>query len=98
MLAPDASALRQAVEDPELVSHWRAAGVVALLLPAGHPPLPGLAPGASQPDAGDLFWIAGTVEHDRPMLVVTTRLGEVLFHTDPLGRADQGTEATPCRT
>lgn len=80
VLVPDAVVLDELAADPTILDRWHAAGVVALLLPAGHPALPGTATVVPLPGAGDLHWIIALPSTSWPAsLVVIAASGEVLF-------------------
>ncbi|MGH3833233.1 MAG: PEP/pyruvate-binding domain-containing protein [Pseudonocardiaceae bacterium] len=79
VLVPDAAVLDELAADPGILDRWRAGGVVALLLPAGHPAPPGTSPAGAPPGAGELHWLAPRPPAAWPAgLVVTAPRGEVL--------------------
>jgi len=80
VLVPDAAVFDELAADPTILDRWNAAGVVALLLPAGHPALPGTSTLVPLPEAGDLHWITAVPPTSWPAsLVVTAASGELLF-------------------
>ncbi|MGH3692420.1 MAG: PEP/pyruvate-binding domain-containing protein [Pseudonocardiaceae bacterium] len=82
VLVPDAAVLDELAADPRILDIWRSAGVVALLLPAGHPAPAGTSTALPLPDAGDLHWLTHRPPAVWPVgLLVSAPSGEVLFHT-----------------
>lgn len=90
VLVPDAVLLDQLAADPGLVDQWRTAGIVALLLPAGHRAPTGST--VALPGAGDLHWITEPPTGQPAILVVIAPCGEALFRTRLPGAATEPPE------